>query len=51
LLLDELFTGMDADLKISILRRLTAWLTERKVFALYVSHHVAEAFRRQRMEW
>jgi ABC-type sulfate/molybdate transport systems ATPase subunit len=45
LLLDEPFTGMDADLKISILRQLTTWLTEREVPALYVSHDVAEAFQ------
>jgi molybdate transport system ATP-binding protein len=45
LLLDEPFTGMDADLKVSILQQLTAWLTEWKVPALYVSHDVAEAFQ------
>ena len=45
LLLDEPFTGMDADLKASILERLTALLAERKVPALYVSHDVAEAFQ------
>jgi molybdate transport system ATP-binding protein len=45
LLLDEPFTGMDADLKVSILEQLTAWLTERDVPALYVSHDVAEAFQ------
>jgi ABC-type sulfate/molybdate transport systems ATPase subunit len=45
LLLDEPFTGMDADLKVSILEQLTAWLAERKVPALYVSHDVAEAFQ------
>jgi molybdate transport system ATP-binding protein len=45
LLLDEPFTGMDADLKVSILEPLTAWLTERDVPALYVSHDVAEAFQ------
>ena len=45
LLLDEPFTGMDADLKVSILQPLTAWLTERDVPALYVSHDVAEAFQ------
>jgi molybdate transport system ATP-binding protein len=44
LLLDEPFTGMDAGLKVSILEQLTAWLGERKVPALYVSHDVAEAF-------
>jgi ABC-type molybdate transport system ATPase subunit len=36
---------MDADLKASILERLTASLAERKVPALYVSHDVAEAFQ------
>ena len=45
LLLDEPFTGMDADLKASILQQLTAWLREREVPALYVSHDVAEAFQ------
>jgi molybdate transport system ATP-binding protein len=45
LLLDEPFTGMDADLKVSILEQLTAWLAERKIPALYVSHDVAEAFQ------
>ncbi len=45
LLLDEPFTGMDADLKVSILQQLTTWLTEREVPALYVSHDVAEAFQ------
>jgi molybdate transport system ATP-binding protein len=45
LLLDEPFTGMDADLKISILEQLTAWLAELTIPALYVSHDVAEAFQ------
>jgi molybdate transport system ATP-binding protein len=45
LLLDEPFTGMDADLKVGILRQLTQWLREREVPALYVSHDVAEAFQ------
>jgi molybdate transport system ATP-binding protein len=45
LLLDEPFTGMDADLKVSILQQLTTWLTEREIPALYVSHDVAEAFQ------
>ena len=45
LLLDEPFTGLDADLKASILEPLTAWLAERSVPALYVSHDVAEAFQ------
>jgi molybdate transport system ATP-binding protein len=45
LLLDEPFTGMDADLKVAILQQLRAWLTERDVPALYVSHDVAEAFQ------
>jgi len=44
-LLDEPFTGLDADLKASILEQLKAWLAERKVPALYVSHDVAEAFQ------
>jgi ABC-type sulfate/molybdate transport systems ATPase subunit len=45
LLLDEPFTGLDADLKASILESLTAWLAQRKTGALYVSHDVAEAFQ------
>jgi molybdate transport system ATP-binding protein len=44
LLLDEPFGGLDAALKESILTNLTAWLEERNVPALYVSHDVAEAF-------
>jgi molybdate transport system ATP-binding protein len=45
LLLDEPFNGLDADLKASILKQLTAWLAERKIPALYVSHDVAEVFQ------
>jgi ABC-type sulfate/molybdate transport systems ATPase subunit len=45
LLLDEPFTGMDTDLKVSILQPLITWLMERAVPALYVSHDVAEAFQ------
>jgi molybdate transport system ATP-binding protein len=45
LLLDEPFTGLDADLKASIMEQLTRWLAEREVPALYVSHDVAEAFQ------
>ena len=45
LLLDEPFTGMDADLKVSILEQLRTWLIQRDVPALYVSHDVAEAFQ------
>ncbi len=45
LLLDEPFTGIDADLKVAILQQLTTWLAERQVPALYVSHDVAEAFQ------
>jgi molybdate transport system ATP-binding protein len=45
LLLDEPFTAMDADLKVSILGPLTAWLAKRQIPALYVSHDVAEAFQ------
>jgi molybdate transport system ATP-binding protein len=45
LLLDEPFTGLDADLKLSIMQQLTTWLAERAVPALYVSHDVAEAFQ------
>jgi molybdate transport system ATP-binding protein len=45
ILLDEPFNGLDADLKASILKQLTAWLAERKIPALYVSHDVAEVFQ------
>jgi molybdate transport system ATP-binding protein len=45
LLLDEPFTGLDADLKGSIMEQLTPWLAQRQVPALYVSHDVAEAFQ------
>jgi molybdate transport system ATP-binding protein len=44
LLLDEPFTGMDADLKAGLLSRLGAWLNDRAIPALYVSHEVTEAF-------
>jgi molybdate transport system ATP-binding protein len=45
LLLDEPFSGLDADLKASILEQLKEWLAARKIHALYVSHDVAEAFQ------
>jgi molybdate transport system ATP-binding protein len=45
LLLDEPFTGLDADLKLSILEPLTAWLAERSIPALYVSHDITEALQ------
>jgi molybdate transport system ATP-binding protein len=45
LLLDEPFNGLDADLKAGILEQLTAWLAERNIPALYVSHDVAEVFQ------
>lgn len=45
LLLDEPFSGLDADLKESILTELTVWLSARGVPALYVSHDVAEAYQ------
>ncbi|MGC2402136.1 MAG: ATP-binding cassette domain-containing protein [Acidobacteriaceae bacterium] len=45
LLLDEPFTGMDADLKAGLLERLTTWLSRRGIPALYVSHDVTEAFQ------
>jgi molybdate transport system ATP-binding protein len=45
LMLDEPFSGLDAELKESILSELTAWLAEREVPALYVSHDVAEAYQ------
>jgi molybdate transport system ATP-binding protein len=45
LMLDEPFSGLDADLKQSILRELTIWLAARDVPALYVSHDLAEAYQ------
>lgn len=45
LLLDEPFTGLDAALKESILSELAAWLAERAVPALYVSHDLVEAYQ------
>jgi len=45
LLLDEPFIGLDADLKLSIMEPLTAWLAQRNIPALYVSHDIAEAFQ------
>ncbi|HTZ90421.1 MAG TPA: ATP-binding cassette domain-containing protein [Alloacidobacterium sp.] len=45
LLLDEPFSGLDAELKESILNELTAWLAARGVPALYVSHDLVEAYQ------
>ena len=45
LMLDEPFSGLDADLKESILSELTVWLAAREIPALYVSHDVAEAYQ------
>jgi ABC-type sulfate/molybdate transport systems ATPase subunit len=45
LLLDEPFTGLDADLKESILIELSVWLAAHGVPALYVSHNIAEAYQ------
>ena len=45
MLLDEPFTGLDAELKHQILGPLTFWLAQRNIPALYVSHDVAEAFQ------
>lgn len=45
LMLDEPFSGLDADLKESILSELTIWLAARGVPALYVSHDVSEAYQ------
>lgn len=45
LLLDEPFTGLDTVLKESILAELTAWLAERNLPALYVSHDLVEAYQ------
>jgi len=45
LMLDEPFSGLDADLKESILKELTVWLAARGIPALYVSHDVAEAYQ------
>ena len=52
LLLDEPFTGMDADLKVSILQQLTAWLTEREVSRRSMSRMMwRKLSRRRRMSW
>ncbi len=45
LMLDEPFSGLDAELKESILSELTVWLATREVPALYVSHDLAEAYQ------
>jgi molybdate transport system ATP-binding protein len=45
LLLDEPFSGLDAELKESILNELIVWLAARRVPALYVSHDLAEAYQ------
>jgi len=45
LLLDEPFSGLDADLKESILTELTVWLSAHGIPALYVSHDIAEAYQ------
>lgn len=45
LMLDEPFSGLDAELKESILNELTIWLASRGVPALYVSHDLAEAYQ------
>jgi molybdate transport system ATP-binding protein len=45
LMLDEPFSGLDADLKESILSELTVWLAARGVAALYVSHDLSEAYQ------
>jgi molybdate transport system ATP-binding protein len=45
LLLDEPFSGLDSDLKESILNELTTWLAARRVPALYVTHDLAEAYQ------
>ena len=45
LLLDEPFSALDASLKEQILANLTAWLAERQIPALYVSHDLAEAYQ------
>jgi molybdate transport system ATP-binding protein len=45
LMLDEPFSGLDTDLKASILSELTIWLAARGVPAFYVSHDLAEAYQ------
>jgi ABC-type sulfate/molybdate transport systems ATPase subunit len=45
LLLDEPFSGLDSELKASILVDLTAWLKTNQVPALYVSHDLVEAYQ------
>lgn len=45
LLLDEPFTGLEADLRDAIISELRAWLAQRHIPALSVTHDVAEAFQ------
>lgn len=45
LLLDEPFTGMDVALRDEIIHDMRAWLAERNVGVLSVTHDVAEAFQ------
>jgi ABC-type molybdate transport system ATPase subunit len=47
LLLDEAFTGLDTELKQEILGDLGAWLAERNVAVLHVSHEVIDALTLQ----
>jgi ABC-type Fe3+/spermidine/putrescine transport system ATPase subunit len=44
-LLDEPFSALDGELKDRILARLSGWLGERNIPALYVSHDLSEAFQ------
>jgi ABC-type sulfate/molybdate transport systems ATPase subunit len=45
LLLDEPFSGLDAELKASILDDLSAWLRKSHTPLLYVSHDLVEAYQ------
>jgi len=45
LLLDEPFAGMDTALRDDIVPALQAWLTQRDICVLSVTHDVAEAFQ------
>lgn len=45
LLLDEPFSGLDAELKAAVLNDLTTWLQKHRTPVLYVSHDLVEAYQ------
>lgn len=45
IMLDEPFSALDGDLKDRIFNRLSRWLSDRNIPALYVSHDPTEAFQ------